>query len=50
LRRRPNRPARALLDHTALSASEIVKQSLVIAGDLCVYTNQNHVIEVLDKE
>jgi ATP-dependent HslUV protease subunit HslV len=42
--------ARALLDHTALSASEIVKQSLVIAGDLCVYTNQNHVIEVLDKE
>jgi len=42
--------ARALLDHTALSAAEIVKQSLVIAGDLCVYTNQNHVIELLDKE
>jgi ATP-dependent HslUV protease, peptidase subunit HslV len=42
--------ARALLDHTALSAADIVKQSLVIAGDLCVYTNQNHVIELLDKE
>ena len=42
--------ARALLDHTALSAAEIVKQSLVIAGDLCIYTNQNHVIETLDKE
>jgi hypothetical protein len=25
-------------------------KSLVIAGDLCIYTNQNHVIEVLDKE
>ncbi len=42
--------ARALVDHTALSAAEVVKQSLVIAGDLCIYTNQNHVIEVLDKE
>ena len=42
--------ARALVDHTALSAAEIVKQSLVIAGELCIYTNQNHVIEVLDKE
>ena len=42
--------ARALFDHTALSAAEIVKQSLVIAGDLCIYTNQNHVIETLEKE
>jgi ATP-dependent HslUV protease subunit HslV len=42
--------ARALVEHTALSAAEVVKQSLVIAGDLCIYTNQNHVIEVLDKE
>ena len=40
--------ARALLEHTALSAAEIVKQSLTIAGDLCIYTNQNHVIEVLE--
>ncbi len=40
--------ARALLAHSALSAAEIVKQSLVIAGDLCIYTNQNHTIEVLD--
>jgi ATP-dependent HslUV protease subunit HslV len=42
--------ARALVDHTALSAADIVKQSLVIAGELCIYTNQNHVIELLDKE
>ena len=41
--------ARALLEHTALSAADIVKASLVIAGDLCIYTNQNHVIEVLEK-
>ena len=40
--------ARALLEHTALSAAEIVKQSLTIAGDLCIYTNQHHVIETLD--
>ena len=39
--------ARALLAHTELGAEDIVKQSLVIAGDLCIYTNQNHTIEVL---
>jgi ATP-dependent HslUV protease subunit HslV len=40
--------ARAMLQHTQQSAAEIVKQSLVIAGDLCIYTNQNHTIETLD--
>ena len=39
--------ARALLEHTDLPAADIVKQSLTIAGDICIYTNQNHVIEVL---
>ena len=39
--------ARALVEHTALSAEEVVRKSLGIAGDLCVYTNQNHTIEVL---
>jgi ATP-dependent HslUV protease subunit HslV len=42
--------ARALLEHTALSATEIVKQGLAIAGELCIYTNQNHVIESLERE
>ncbi len=42
--------ARALLEHTALSATQIVKQGLAIAGELCIYTNQNHVIESLDRE
>ncbi len=40
--------ARALLQHTEMSAADIVKQSLVVAGDLCIYTNQNHTIEVLE--
>jgi ATP-dependent HslUV protease, peptidase subunit HslV len=40
--------ARALLEHTQLGAPEIVKRSLEIAADLCIYTNQNHTIEVLE--
>lgn len=40
--------ARALLENTELAATEIVKQSLEIAGDLCIYTNQQHVIETLE--
>lgn len=37
----------ALLHNTDFSPAEIVKKSLEIAGDLCIYTNQNHVIETL---
>jgi len=39
--------ARALLENTDLSPAEVVKKSLTIAGDLCIYTNQNHLIETL---
>jgi ATP-dependent HslUV protease subunit HslV len=39
--------ARGLLENTEFSPADIVKKSLVIAGDLCIYTNQNHVIEEL---
>ena len=39
--------ARALLEHTEMTPAEVVKQSLVIAGELCIYTNQQHVVEVL---
>jgi ATP-dependent HslUV protease subunit HslV len=38
----------ALLDHTDMSPRDIVKRSLEIAGDLCIYTNQQHTIETLD--
>ncbi|MBP7081655.1 MAG: ATP-dependent protease subunit HslV [Rhodocyclaceae bacterium] len=40
--------ARALLENTELSPAEIIARSLQIAGDLCIYTNQNHLIESLD--
>lgn len=40
--------AQGLLENTELAPPDIVKKALVIAGDLCIYTNQNHVIEVLD--
>lgn len=39
--------ALALLNHTELSAAEIVARSLEIAGELCIYTNMNHSIETL---
>jgi ATP-dependent HslUV protease subunit HslV len=39
--------ARALIDHTQLSAREIVEKALKIAGDICIYTNQNRTIEEL---
>lgn len=39
--------ARALFDNTDFSAREIVEKSLNIAGDICIYTNQNLTIEEL---
>lgn len=42
--------ARALFENTDLSPADIVKKSLAIAGDICIYTNQNHVIEMLGDE
>jgi len=39
--------ARALTAHSSLSTAEIVRHSLEIAGDICVYTNRNIVIEEL---
>jgi ATP-dependent HslUV protease subunit HslV len=40
--------ARALLENTPMPPAEIVKKALTIAGDLCIYTNQHHTIEVLE--
>jgi ATP-dependent HslUV protease subunit HslV len=40
--------ARALLEHSTLTATEIVKQALTIAGEICIYTNQHHTIESFD--
>ena len=40
--------ARALYRHTDLDARTIVQNSLTIAADICVYTNQHHTIEELE--
>lgn len=39
--------ARALLDATDLAAETIVARSLAIAGEICIYTNDQVVIETL---
>ncbi len=33
--------ARALLEHSTLTAPEIVRKGLTIAGEICIYTNTN---------
>ena len=39
--------ARALLKHTDLPAKEIAVEALRIAGEICIYSNQNIVVEEL---
>jgi ATP-dependent HslUV protease, peptidase subunit HslV len=39
--------ARALMKHTDLSAREIAEDSLRIAGEICIYTNSEIVLEEL---
>ena len=39
--------ALALLENSDLDARSIVEKSLKIAGDICIYTNHNAVIEEL---
>lgn len=40
--------AKALQENTELSPVEVVKKSLTIAGELCIYTNLSHTIESLE--
>ena len=40
--------AKALQENTDLPPDEIVKRSLTIAGELCIYTNLSHIIETLE--
>ncbi|NJA88504.1 ATP-dependent protease subunit HslV [Rhodocyclus tenuis] len=41
--------ARALWENTPLPAIEVVRKSLEIAADLCIYTNRNFTLESLDE-
>jgi ATP-dependent HslUV protease subunit HslV len=38
----------ALMNQTDLAPPEVVGKALAIAGDLCIYTNHQHTIEVLE--
>jgi ATP-dependent HslUV protease subunit HslV len=40
--------AKALQENTDLTPIEIVRKSLTIAGELCIYTNLSHTIEMLE--
>ena len=40
--------ATALIDIEGISAEEIAKKSMKIAADLCVYTNHNTIMEVIE--
>jgi ATP-dependent HslUV protease subunit HslV len=40
--------AKALMENTDLSPRDVVEKSLRIAGELCIYTNTNFVIETLE--
>ena len=41
--------AKALQENTELSPAEIVRKSLTIAAELCIYTNMSHIIETLEE-
>jgi len=40
--------ALAMMKNSEISAEQLVKDALTIAGDICIYTNHNHTIETLD--
>ncbi|MEO8411957.1 MAG: HslU--HslV peptidase proteolytic subunit, partial [Propionivibrio sp.] len=40
--------ARALIENTELDVAEVIRKSLEIAGDLCIYTNHSVTVETLD--
>ena len=42
--------AKALLDNDTLSAEEIANKAMFIAGELCLYTNHNTVMETLFRD
>jgi len=42
--------ARALIDRDDLDAEAVARRSLEIAADICIYTNNNIVVESLDTE
>ncbi|MDD4334962.1 MAG: ATP-dependent protease subunit HslV [Desulfotomaculaceae bacterium] len=39
--------ARALIKHTAMGAGDIAREALFVAADICIYTNENIIVEEL---
>jgi ATP-dependent HslUV protease subunit HslV len=39
--------ARALIKHTELSAGEVAREAMSVAGEICIYSNQNIIVEEL---
>lgn len=39
--------ARALIKHTELAAGDVAREALAVAGDICIYSNQNIIVEEL---
>ncbi len=42
--------ARALVDLEAMSAEEIARKAMAIAADICIYTNENVVLETIHSD
>jgi ATP-dependent HslUV protease, peptidase subunit HslV len=42
--------ARALLDIETLSAEQVATKAMTIAADMCVHTNHNFLVELLDSK
>lgn len=42
--------ARALVDLEAMSAEEIARKAMAIAADICIYTNENVVVETIHSD
>ncbi len=40
--------AKMLIKHTDMNSEEIVKEALTTAGEICIYTNQNIVVEKIE--
>lgn len=40
--------ARALMDFPELSAQEVAEKAMGVASDMCVYTNKEFMVEVMD--
>src|SRR5687767_13448627 len=39
--------ARALMQHTQMTAAEVAKESMLVASQICIYTNDNITVETL---